>query len=118
MRHFLVVLIALAVPSVAIAATDAPDTKPPTIKITGLPNSAGCTKTTKVGFVIFDSSGLRRVYVFLDGNVVAHSEGNAKLNVHFPKRVKAGRHRLGVLARDKADNLARKVVHFKVCRIG
>ena len=73
--------------------------------------------TANVKLKVTDASGVRRIYVFLDGNQVgSHTPGSGALKLAFPSKLKVGRHRLGVSARDNAGNLRTKVVHFSLCR--
>jgi hypothetical protein len=116
MRHLAAVLTlaALAVPASALAATDK---TPPKIKLTGLPAAGSCAATAKVKLKVTDASGVRRIYVFLDGNQVgSHTPGSGALKLAFPAKLKVGRHRLGVSASDNAGNVRTKVVHFTLCR--
>lgn len=116
MRHLAAVLAlaALAVPASALAATDK---TPPKIKLSGVPAAGSCASTIRVKLTVTDASGVKLIYVFLDGvSVGSHTPGSGALKLKFPSKVKPGRHRLGVTARDKAGNFAKKVVHFQLCR--
>jgi peptidoglycan/xylan/chitin deacetylase (PgdA/CDA1 family) len=61
-----------------------------------------------------DPSGVRRVRVYLDRRQI-HSSASSRLRVRIPARLRPGRHRFTVLARDNAGNRSRRSVLFSRC---
>ncbi len=116
MRHLALLITVLAVPAAATAATKITDVKGPTVRITGLPPASSCQRhERKIHFKVTDRSGVRRVDIFVDYVHAGRARSSSMLNFDFSRKLRPGRHRLGVTARDNVGNLTHKVVRFRVC---
>jgi hypothetical protein len=91
------------------------DRSPPRIAIRGLPR--GCaSRGFRLRIRIGDRSRLRGAQVRLDGRLVRTTK-RKRLRLRVPARtLRAGRHRVTVVARDSPGNRARKSVRFRRCR--
>jgi hypothetical protein len=84
------------------------DRTPPRIRLRA---RKGCARRARrVAVRVHDRSGLRRVAAYVDGRLVRSTRRAA-----FRVRVRRGRHRLTVLARDGVGNRARRTLRFRVC---
>ena len=92
------------------------DDDEPRITITGTPARGSCTTRDFTARVrVRDESALRRARLYVDGRKV-HETSRKR----FSKRIDAsamrgGRHRLTVVATDRAGNTGRRIVHFARC---
>jgi acyl-CoA thioesterase I len=110
----------LALRSVPDAACPAlpppPDHTGPRIAIRGLRGTG--KRCVRRSFVVRirarDPSGVRRVRVYLDRRRLRSSRAS-RLRVRVPGRLRPGRHRLTVIARDTAGNRSRRSVRFRRC---
>jgi hypothetical protein len=92
----------------------APDTIPPTVTITNVPNT--CTaRNFKLNVRVKDAGGIDRTDVFLDGKRIARS-GKAKFSVTVKaKALTPGRHNISVRSRDEAGNTRTRKASFQRC---
>ncbi|HYY21445.1 MAG TPA: SGNH/GDSL hydrolase family protein [Thermoleophilaceae bacterium] len=93
-----------------------PDHTGPQIAISGLRGTG--RRCVRRSFVVQirarDPIGVRRVRVYLDRRLL-RSTRSSRLRVRVPARLRRGRHRLTVLARDGAGNRSRRSVRFRSC---
>jgi hypothetical protein len=91
------------------------DLTPPRIRIRRVPRRRCVARGFRAHVSIKDASPLRRVHVRLDGRLVRKTGATrfrAKIRV---RRLRTGRHRLSVIARDAPGNRARRTVRFRRC---
>jgi hypothetical protein len=91
------------------------DLTPPRIRIGRVPRRRCAARDFRVHVSIKDASSLKRVHLRLDRRVLRKTTAT-----HFKQRVRlrglrAGRHRLSVIARDAAGNRARRTLRFTRC---
>jgi hypothetical protein len=88
----------------------------PRIRLSGVPSLRRCARASfPAGVRVSDRSGLRRIAVYLDGHLIRDTR---KTRFGVRVRVRRGRHRLTVLARDGAGNRARRSKLFRRCAGG
>ena len=76
-----------------------------------------CRTKFRFRFTITDESPLQRVAVFLDRRRIrSTTRSRFTVQVKRGRRVRAGRHRLRVVATDSAGNTAARIVRFRICR--
>jgi uncharacterized delta-60 repeat protein len=89
----------------------------PRIRIRGVPRRRCLRRRTRVRIRISDLSALSRVHVRLDGRRVRATR-KRRFSIRLrPSRLRPGRHRLSVIARDVAGNRGVRRIRFKRCRI-
>ena len=91
------------------------DVKPPVIRVRGVPRKYCTRRGFRVRARAVDSSPLRRLAVYLDGRQV-HAGRRARVDQLIRAgRLRPGRHRVSVTARDLVGNLARSTRIFRRC---
>lgn len=91
------------------------DRRPPRIGVRGLPHRCA-RRSFVVKFKARDASPLRRVRAYLDGRRIASSRHATFHRRIHAERLRAGRHRLRVVAFDAPGNAARRTFRFRACR--
>ena len=87
----------------------------PRIRVRGVPRRRCARRAFRVRVAIADKSRLRRVHVRVNGRLI-----RATVRTRFSARVatsrlRAGRHRLSVIARDVSGNRTRRTTRFRRC---
>ena len=91
-----------------------PDTIPPTITLTNLPDE--CTaRNFKMRVRVSDSGGIDRTDVFLDGKRIKRSSKSSFTVTIKASQLKPGRHNIRVVARDNAGNTRTRKARFNRC---
>jgi hypothetical protein len=91
------------------------DRRPPRIRVTGVPRRRCVARAFSARVRVADASPLRRVRVRLDGRLLRRTRAT-RFEVRVRAgRLRAGRHRLSVVARDAVGNRARRTVRFRRC---
>jgi hypothetical protein len=91
------------------------DLTPPRIRIRRVPRRRCIARGFRVHVSVRDASPLKRVHLRLDGRLLRATTATrfkAKVRV---RRLRTGRHRLSVIARDAPGNRARRTVRFRRC---
>jgi hypothetical protein len=105
-----------ACPALPPPPSSPPDHTGPRIAISGVRGTG--KRCVRRSFVVRirarDPSGVRRVRVYLDRRELRSSR-SSRLRVRVPGRLRPGRHRLTVIARDTAGNRSRRSVRFGRC---
>jgi hypothetical protein len=94
------------------------DTQPPAIRVRGVPRKYCTSRRFRLRARVRDDSPLRHVAVYLDGRQVGASRRSRVRQVIRADRLRAGRHRVSVTARDSVGNLARSTRSFRRCAAG
>ena len=90
------------------------DRTPPKVRITRAPRRC-VTRGFRVHVSIDDVSPLKRVHVWLDRRVLRRTTATRFKQRVRMRGLRAGRHRLSVIARDAAGNRARQTLRFTRC---
>ena len=94
------------------------DRQPPAISLRGVPRKYCTSHRFRLRARVRDDSTLRRVAVYLDGRQVRASRASRVRLLVRADRLRPGRHRLSVTARDSVGNLARVSRSFRRCPAG
>ena len=101
-----------ALPCEELAAADR---RAPRIRLRGVPRRRCVRGGFRVRARVSDTSGVRRVAVYLDGRLL-RARGRPFVRARVAgARLAPGRHRVSVRARDRAGNRARKSRRFRRC---
>jgi hypothetical protein len=98
------------------AASTSPDRTGPRVRIAGLP-SVCATRNFTARVRLRDGSGIRRVRVYLDGKLVKRTT-RTRFSLRISVRgLSVGRHRIKVVARDRAGNRSVTTRRFARCAL-
>ena len=92
-----------------------PDVSRPRIRIGGVPRRRCASRAFRVRVTVSDESRLRRVHLRLYRRIIRRTTRTRFSRRVSVRRLKPGRHRLSVIARDIAGNRARDTVRFRRC---
>ena len=95
-----------------------PDLKGPVTRITGPPRSGDCTERNFTARVrVSDGAGIRSVKVYLDGKLVKTTTRTRFSLVVHARDMSVGRHRITVVAYDRAGNKSVTRRRFERCEL-
>jgi hypothetical protein len=91
------------------------DLKPPRVRLRGVPLGRCASGNFTVRVRIGERSPVRRVALYVDGRLVHATTHRVFRRRIRARRLRAGRHRLTVIARDSSGNRGRRTLRFRRC---